>query len=169
MRMRRSQPGSECMCRTLAMTARSLGLLCVRSSEYLYDQGGTVWKLEDMWRLPPPSPGGIATSFRNGFESRFAEVSRKFCQFRQVRGRISLWILRIIQGWVISSVTFLPISHATTSLYRSYTSSCIDKNTVSRTTRDSRRTPSTVMLQQTPRTSDIDNGEWSHPSCQTRG
>ena len=35
-------------------------------------------------------------------------------------------------------------------------------NMLSRTTVDSRHTPSTVMLQQTPRTSDIDNGECSH-------
>ena len=41
-------------------------------------------------------------------------------------------------------------------------SSRIDKNILSRTTRDSRHTPSTGMLHQTPRASDIDNGECTH-------
>jgi len=53
-------------------------------------------------------------------------------------------------------------SQPTTCLYRLYISSYMDKNALSRTPCDSRHTPSTAMLQQTPRTSDIDNGECSH-------
>ena len=67
-----------------------------------------------------------------------------------------------LQGWVLCSVRFFYKSPPTTFLYRLYVSRCIYKNALSRTTCDSRHTPSTAMLQQTPRTSDIDNGECSH-------
>ena len=67
-----------------------------------------------------------------------------------------------VQGWALCSVTFFHRPRATTSLYSVCTSSRIDTNPLTRTTRESRRTSSTVMLQKTPRAGDGDMHEHSH-------
>ena len=54
-----------------------------------------------------------------------------------------------IQGWAARSVTFFHKSQSTTGLYSLCTSSRIGMNILSRAARDSRHTPSTVMLPST--------------------
>ena len=91
----------------------------------------------------------------------------EFCGvFAYVAGaRLFLFLFRLfprLQGWALCSVTFFYRPHATTSLYSVCTSSRIDTNPLTRTTRESRRTTCTVMLQKTPRAGDDDLQEQSH-------